>query len=53
MVMSGSGIAGSSPAGTYPGQERKTSNTITQPNCLAARADVDEEAVCQMQKKLL
>jgi len=37
------------PAGTYPGQE-KDINTIAQPNFLAARADVDEDAVYQITK---
>jgi uncharacterized protein len=37
------------PAGTYPGQE-KDINTIAQPNFLAVRADVDEDAVYQITK---
>ncbi len=37
------------PAGTYPGQ-KKNINTIAQPNFLAARADVDEDAVYQITK---
>ncbi|MDX2479465.1 MAG: TAXI family TRAP transporter solute-binding subunit [Desulfuromusa sp.] len=39
------------PAGTYPGQ-KKDVNTIAQPNFLAARADVDEEAVYQITKTI-
>lgn len=35
------------PAGTYPSQE-KDINTIAQPNFLAVRADVDEDAVYQI-----
>ncbi len=35
------------PAGTYPGQA-KDINTIAQPNFLAVRADVDEDAVYQI-----
>jgi len=34
---------------TYPGQEKEI-NTIAQPNFLAARADVDEDAVYQITK---
>ncbi len=37
------------PAETYPSQE-KDINTIAQPNFLAARADVDEDAVYQITK---
>jgi len=37
------------PADTYPGQT-KDINTIAQPNFLAARADVDEDAVYQITK---
>jgi len=37
------------PTGTYPGQV-KDINTIAQPNFLAARADVDEDAVYQITK---
>lgn len=37
------------PAGTYPGQA-KAINTIAQPNFLAVRADVDEDAVYQITK---
>ncbi len=37
------------PAGTYPSQE-KDINTIAQPNFLAVRADVDEDAVYQITK---
>ncbi len=37
------------PADTYPGQT-KDINTIAQPNFLAARADVDEDAVYQIVK---
>ncbi len=37
------------PAGTYPSQE-KAINTIAQPNFLAVRADVDEDAVYQITK---
>lgn len=37
------------PAGTYPGQE-KDINTLAQPNFLAARADLDEDAVYQITK---
>jgi len=36
-------------AGTYPGQ-KKDINTIAQPNFLAVRADVDEDAVYQITK---
>jgi TRAP transporter TAXI family solute receptor len=36
-------------AGTYPGQD-KDINTISQPNFLAVRADVDEDAVYQITK---
>jgi TRAP transporter TAXI family solute receptor len=39
------------PAETYPGQE-KDINTIAQPNFLAARADVDEDAVYQITKTI-
>jgi len=39
------------PAGTYPGQE-KDINTIAQPNILACRADVDEDAVYQITKAI-
>ncbi len=39
------------PSGTYPGQE-KDINTIAQPNFLAARADVDEDAVYQITKTI-
>ena len=39
------------PAGTYPGQT-KDIKTIAQPNFLAARADVDEDAVYQMTKTI-
>lgn len=38
-------------AGTYPGQE-KDINTIAQPNFLAVRADVDEDAVYQITKTI-
>lgn len=37
------------PANTYPGQEKEI-NTIAQPNFLAVRADVDEDAVYQITK---
>ncbi len=37
------------PANTYPGQQSEV-NTIAQPNFLAARADVDEDAVYQITK---
>jgi TRAP transporter TAXI family solute receptor len=37
------------PAETYPGQTKEI-NTIAQPNFLAVRADVDEEAVYQITK---
>lgn len=37
------------PKGTYPGQA-KDINTIAQPNFLAARSDVDEDAVYQITK---
>ena len=37
------------PAGTYPSQ-KKDINTIAQPNFLAVRADVDEDAVYQITK---
>ena len=37
------------PAETYPGQAKEI-NTIAQPNFLAARADVDEDAVYQITK---
>ncbi len=39
------------PAGTYPNQE-KDINTIAQPNFLAARADLDEEAVYLITKTI-
>jgi len=39
------------PAGTYPGQ-KKDINTIAQPNILACRADVDEDAVYQITKAI-
>ncbi len=39
------------PAGTYPGQKEDV-NTIAQPNFLAARADLDEEAVYLITKTL-
>jgi len=39
------------PAGTYPGQ-KKDIHTIAQPNFLAVRADVDEEAVYQITKTI-
>ena len=39
------------PAETYPGQV-KDINTIAQPNFLAARADVDEDAVYQITKTI-
>lgn len=39
------------PAGTYPGQE-KDIKTIAQPNFLAARADLDEEAVYLITKTI-
>lgn len=39
------------PADTYPGQ-KKDVNTIAQPNFLAARADLDEEAVYLITKTL-
>ncbi|GAB4178584.1 MAG: TAXI family TRAP transporter solute-binding subunit [Geothermobacteraceae bacterium] len=39
------------PAGTYPGQ-KKDINTIAQPNFLACRADVDEDAVYQITKTI-
>ncbi|MDT8419860.1 MAG: TAXI family TRAP transporter solute-binding subunit [Desulfuromonadales bacterium] len=39
------------PAGTYPSQA-KDINTIAQPNFLAARADVDEDAVYQITKSI-
>jgi len=39
------------PAGTYPGQEKEI-NTIAQPNFLAVRADVDEDAVYQITKTI-
>ena len=38
-------------AGTYPGQE-KDINTIAQPNFLAVRADIDEEAVYMITKTI-
>ncbi len=39
------------PANTYPGQD-KDINTIAQPNFLAVRADVDEDAVYQITKTI-
>lgn len=39
------------PAGTYPGQE-KDINTIAQPNFLATRADLDEDAVYKITKSI-
>ena len=39
------------PANTYPGQ-KKDINTIAQPNFLAARADMDEDAVYQITKAI-
>ena len=39
------------PAGTYPGQA-KDINTIAQPNFLAVRADVDEDAVYRITKTM-
>jgi len=39
------------PAGTYPGQT-KPINTIAQPNFLATRADVDEDAVYQITRTI-
>ena len=39
------------PAGTYPGQDKDV-NTIAQPNFLAVRADVDEEAVYKITKTI-
>lgn len=39
------------PAGTYPGQS-KAINTIAQPNFLAGRADVDEDAVYRITKAI-
>lgn len=39
------------PAGTYPGQT-KAINTIAQPNFLAVRADVSEDAVYQITKTM-
>jgi len=39
------------PKGTYPGQE-KDINTIAQPNFLACRADVDEDAVYKITKTI-
>ncbi len=39
------------PAGTYPGQKEDI-NTIAQPNFLAARADLDEEAVYLITKTI-
>lgn len=38
-------------AGTYPGQEKDV-NTIAQPNFLAVRSDVDEDAVYKITKTL-
>ena len=39
------------PAGTYPGQDKDV-QTIAQPNFLAVRADVDEEAVYMITKTI-
>ncbi len=39
------------PAGTYPGQDEDV-NTVAQPNFLAVRDDVDEEAVYQITKAI-
>jgi len=39
------------PAGTYPGQDHDVA-TIAQPNFLAVRADVDDEAVYQITKAM-
>jgi TRAP transporter TAXI family solute receptor len=39
------------PAGTYPGQDKDV-KTIAQPNFLAVRADIDEEAVYQITKTI-
>ncbi|WP_407925440.1 TAXI family TRAP transporter solute-binding subunit [Geothermobacter ehrlichii] len=39
------------PAGTYPGQTKEI-RTIAQPNFLAVRADVDEDAVYQITKTI-
>ncbi len=39
------------PAGTYPGQKKEI-RTIAQPNFLAVRADVDEDAVYQITKTI-
>ncbi|MBM9604758.1 TAXI family TRAP transporter solute-binding subunit [Desulfopila inferna] len=39
------------PAGTYPNQEKDV-NTVAQPNFLAVRADIDEEAVYLITKTL-
>ena len=39
------------PAGTYPGQENDV-NTVAQPNFLAVRADVDEDAVYEITKTI-
>lgn len=39
------------PTGTYPGQT-KDINTIAQPNFLATRADVDEDAIYQITKTI-
>ena len=39
------------PAGTYPGVDKEVS-TIAQPNFLAVRADVDEDAVYQITKTI-
>jgi len=39
------------PAGTYPGLDKET-HTIAQPNFLACRADVDEDAVYRMTKTI-
>ncbi|MEP3524960.1 MAG: TAXI family TRAP transporter solute-binding subunit [Hyphomicrobiales bacterium] len=39
------------PAGTYPGQDKDV-NTIAQPNFLAVRSDVDEDAVYMITKTM-
>ncbi|QID17967.1 TAXI family TRAP transporter solute-binding subunit [Nitrogeniibacter mangrovi] len=39
------------PAGTYPGQDKDV-HTIAQPNFLAVRADLDEDAVYQITKTI-
>ncbi len=39
------------PAGTYPGQDKDV-NTIAQPNFLAVRADLDEDAVYKITKTI-